>query len=92
MAPWGSVIKNGLLFALFSAGPLFLASFFFARGIIDVLYSVGVGVGSSGGVLDDWFRAGYQFIFIGLLFSITIVAIIFMKALSDTVEDGMVEF
>ena len=93
MAPIGTVLKNGIIFAVLSAPLLYLAAMQFANGITDVLYTVGVGQDHRYPVENSGFwQPGILEIFLGLLFSITAVGIIFMKTLSDTVEEGMVEF
>ncbi|MHA2252338.1 MAG: hypothetical protein ACXAD7_18375, partial [Candidatus Kariarchaeaceae archaeon] len=95
MAPIGTVLKNGLIFAVLSAPLLYLAAYQFANGLIDILWTFGVGGNREDGnayVNEGYWNTGILEVFLGLLFSITVVGIIFMKTLSDTVEEGMIEF
>ncbi len=95
MAPIGIVLKNGLIFAVLSAPILYFAAYMLALAITDILFGVGVsGAGNRADSLpemDHW-DTGQMELFVGLLLSITVVGVIYMKLLSDTVEEGMVEF
>ena len=93
MAPIGTVLKNGLIFAILSAPLLYLAALQFARGFSDIMYTFGMGGNYREGVTNpDYWSTGILQIFIALLFSVSLVGVVFMKFLSDTVEEGMIEF
>ncbi|MHA2090062.1 MAG: hypothetical protein ACW98K_04315 [Candidatus Kariarchaeaceae archaeon] len=93
MAPIGTVLKNGLIFAILSAPLLYLAALQFARGLADIMYTFDVGGDYREPVPNDKFwSTGVLEIFIALIFSISLVGVVFMKFLSDTVEEGMIEF
>ena len=84
MAPIGSVIKNGLIFAVLSAGIIYAGSNLIAWGINYA--SRGAGVGS------NEMTQARNFLFAGLSVVLIGVGLVFHKTLSDTVEDGMYEF
>jgi hypothetical protein len=94
MAPIGTVLKNGLVYLVLSAPLVYVAALQIVNGFADLLYA------TEGGAIDrgssslnaDFYNAAILEFVIALAVSLLGIGIIYMKALSDTVEDGMIEF
>ncbi|MCY3413266.1 MAG: hypothetical protein INQ03_16620 [Candidatus Heimdallarchaeota archaeon] len=86
MAPLGTVIKNGLIFILLSAAITYLAAYLLVFGLWQLL------------TLDDYasnpqqYSAGQNYVWLGLLILVGGTGLIYLKSVSDTVEEGMIEF
>lgn len=98
MAPIGTIIKNGLLFLILSLPLLYFGAVFLLWGYMDITYSM---TDTDTGLISDrrgsipnqeWYATAILEVFIGLMLSIVGTGIIYMKSLSDSVEEGMVEF
>ena len=97
MAPIGTVVKNGLLFAILSAPFIYGGAVFLSFGLLDLSYATDNGgtVVERNEISNDrgsWYTVGIFNIFLGLFLAIVGTGIVYMKSLSDTVEDGMIEF
>ncbi len=97
MAPIGTVVKNGLLFAILSAPFIYGGAIFLSYGLLDLNYATDNGgevIEREGDFGDrgSWYTRGIFEMFLGLFLAIVGTGIIYMKSLSDTVEDGMIEF
>lgn len=100
MAPIGSVIKNGLLFLILLIPIAYFGARLIAFGFIDLMYAATDDSGeitarpSDGSDLphQDFFNAGIYELALGVLLIFGVGGLVFMKSLSDSVEDGMVEF
>lgn len=88
MAPIGTVIKNGLIFVILTAGITYAAAQLLAAGIVHLMISVGLKFDSSSENYDE----GITFLWLGLLTLVGGSGLVYMKSLSDTVEEGMIEF
>lgn len=98
MAPIGSVIKNGLLFLILLIPIAYFGARLIAFGFIDLIYAATddngeiIGRGDEKLPHDDFFQAGILELALGILLIFGVGGLVFMKSLSDSVEDGMVEF
>jgi len=98
MAPIGTVIKNGLLFLIRLIPIAYFGARLLVFGMVDLIYSgtddTGIFVGRSVDPVPhkDYFDTAIIEIALGILLIFGVGGLIFMKSLSDTVEDGMVEF
>ena len=99
MAPIGTVIKNGLLFLILLIPIAYFGARLLVFGITDLIYAgttdSGIFVGRSQNDLvphKDYFDTAIIEIALGILLVFGVGGLLFMKSLSDTVEDGMVEF
>ena len=88
MAPIGTVIKNGLIFIVLTAGITYAAAQLLGLGIYNILVSFGLVWDSSAPEYDE----GIINLWLGLLVLIGGSGLVYMKSLSDTVEEGMIEF
>lgn len=88
MAPIGTVIKNGLIFIILTAGITYAAAQLLAAGIVHLMISVGLKFDSASENYDE----GITFLWLGLLTLVGGSGLVYMKSLSDTVEEGMIEF
>ena len=88
MAPIGTVIKNGLIFIILTAGITYAAAQLLAAGIVHLMISVGLKFDSSSENYDE----GITYLWLGLLTLVGGSGLVYMKCLSDTVEEGMIEF
>lgn len=86
MAPFGSAFKNALLFTILSIPGAYLFATLFANGLMFLFYNFeqnGYRSVDSSAVL----------IFMGAVLSAALlIGIPFFKFMSDTVEEGMIEF
>ncbi len=86
MAPFGSAFKNGLLFTILAIPGAYLFATLFAQGLMFLFFTFnqsGYTEASQTGVL----------ILMGAILSGTLlIGIPFFKFMSDTVEEGMIEF
>lgn len=88
MAPIGTVIKNGLIFVILTAGITYAAAQLLAAGIVHLMISVGLKFDSTSENYDE----GITLLWLGLLTLVGGSGLVYMKSLSDTVEEGMIEF
>lgn len=94
MAGFGTVIKNGLVFLILATPFLYLGAFLinyyiqvlFAGAFQEISLFTEVVDGENKPVRYD---SGITFLFLGLLSIIGGAGLMFMKGLSDTVEEGM---
>ena len=85
MAPFGSAIKNGLMFTITSIIGAYLFAYFFSYGLLFLFYRFNQ---------NDYtlHPTGILLIFASLMSAFLLIGIPFFKFLSDTVEDGLIEF
>ena len=88
MAPIGTVIKNGLIFIILTAGITYGAAQLLAYGLVNILFSGGTQINTK----SSSFTNGVKYLWFGLLILIGGSGLVYMKSLSDTVEEGMIEF
>lgn len=88
MAPIGTVIKNGLIFVILTAGITYAAAQLLAAGIVHLMISVGLKFDGTSENYDE----GITLLWLGLLTLVGGSGLVYMKSLSDTVEEGMIEF
>lgn len=99
MAPIGSVIKNGLLFLILLIPIAYFGARLIAFGFIDLMYAA---TDDNGEIISrednselphkDFFDAAILELALGIILIFGVGGLVFMKSLSDSVEDGMVEF
>ena len=84
MASFGSVFKNGLIFLVISAPFLYL-------GALLMVHALDVILSSYGGItyVEDSHPDAKLFLFLGLLAAFGGGGMMYLKALSDTVEEGL---
>ncbi len=91
MAPFGTVLKNSILFLIITAGITYAAAQMLMIGLWNLLEGYGISYSTADRDIDT-FGAGVRLVWLGLLLLVGGVGVIYMKALSDTVEEGMIEF
>jgi hypothetical protein len=84
MASFGSVFKNGLIFIIISAPFLYLGALLMVFALDTVLSSYG-GLTYEAGSHDD----AKIWLFLGMLAAFGGGGMMYLKALSDTVEEGL---
>lgn len=93
MAPIGSVIKNGLIFIILTAGITFLTvQLFLAEALYFSALAADETVLGNTSTASDYLNSAARNLFFGLLILLAGVGIVLHKTLSDTIEDGMYEF
>jgi hypothetical protein len=102
MAPIGSVIKNGLLFVILLLPIAYVSGLMLSAAIVDLNYaSDDINDEYDGNAVprDDidkgggtYYATAVQEIAIAIILLFGVGGLVFMKSLSDSVEDGMVEF
>ena len=98
MAPIGSVIKNGLLFLILLIPIAYVAGLMFSAAIVDLNYAATDSDGNPVPREDidkesgTYYGTAVQEIALGIIILFGLGGLVFMKSLSDSVEDGMVEF
>ncbi|MHA2098359.1 MAG: hypothetical protein ACW99A_06705 [Candidatus Kariarchaeaceae archaeon] len=102
MAPIGSVIKNGLIFLILLLPIAYISGLMISAAIVDLNYAAeDIDDEHDGNAIprDDidkgsgtYYATAVQEIAIAIVLLFGIGGLVFMKSLSDSVEDGMVEF
>ncbi len=98
MAPIGSVIKNGLLFLILLIPIAYVSGLMFSAAIVDLNFAANDESGNPIPREDIDKASGTYYgtavleIAIAFIILFGLGGLVFMKSLSDTVEDGMVEF
>lgn len=98
MAPIGTVVKNGLIFLILLLPIAYLSGLLFSAAVIDLNYASidengdPTERGNLDGKQDEYYQVAIQEIALGIVLLFGIGGLLFMKSLSDSVEDGMVEF
>ena len=98
MAPIGTVIKNGLFFLILLLPIAYLSAVLFSAAIVDLNFASVDNDGNPmdrrdlSGDQDEFYKLAIQEIALAIILLFGVGGLIFMKSLSDTVEDGMVEF
>lgn len=89
MAPFGVILKNSILFLIITAGITYISSQLIMIGLYRLVASFdNIGTNYDDGLFSD----GVSNLWLGLLILIGGIGIFYMKALSDSVEEGMIEF
>ena len=95
MAPIGSVIKNGLLYIILIIPIIYLGIVLIAYGLADLIYASFDSNGNPairGAGHSAYWSTSITELTLGLALILGLGGLVFMKSLSDVVEDGMVEF
>ncbi len=98
MAPIGTVIKNGLLFVILLLPIAWVSGLLISAAIVDLNYAANDDNGNPINRNDidrdsgSHYMVAVQGIALTVMLIVGVGGLIFMKSLSDTVEDGMVEF
>lgn len=102
MAPIGSVLKNGIIFLILSAPFIYVGSLILFSAFQNIFYAEALGgfkaLNDSAtsqdtiNLINSSYDAFRNLLFLGLFIIIGGPGLIYLKSLSDTVEDGMIEF
>ncbi len=86
MAPFGSAFKNGLLFTILAIPGAYLSATLFAQGLMFLFYNFN----QNGFTRVD--QTGILILMGSIISAALLIGVPFFKFMSDTVEEGMIEF